>query len=430
MTTETLLPTTEDIRTDIEEPELPEAAKVYGLSASYSVEDNKLRIRAERRMPREMYLRLKGRGYIWAPKQNLIVAPMWTPERHDILIELCGRIGDEDTTLEERSEQRADRFVGYQVNRTADGDRAYDKAQTIMGGIPSGQPILVGHHSQERAERDARRVERHLGTAVIMWERAEYWERRAAGVIRHKNYKERADVRARRIETIEAELRKQEREKAKAEDLLALWNHERMSDKLAYAIACRTWLTVHTDENGISYTAYDVLRPAEERTSRCPAMSWEQVREIARERYPARMAYAQRWINHCTLRIAYERAILAAQGGSHLLEKAPRPKQLPLLNYRAPAGLTVKNYGRMEQLPQVEMTAAEFKRIYSDYRGTRVVDGTHRVRFAILGEGRLDSRRYAVIFITDSKAHEQPTAANPPQENEGADEQAAEHADA
>jgi hypothetical protein len=38
---------------------------------------------------------------------------MWTPEREDLLIELCGEIADEDTSLVERAEERADRFVDY-----------------------------------------------------------------------------------------------------------------------------------------------------------------------------------------------------------------------------------------------------------------------------------------------------------------------------
>jgi hypothetical protein len=42
--------------------------------------------------------------------------------------------------------------------------------------------------------------------AVRMWETADYWKSRAAGAIRHAKYKERPDVRARRIKTIEFEL--------------------------------------------------------------------------------------------------------------------------------------------------------------------------------------------------------------------------------
>ena len=58
----------------------------------------------------EVYDRVKAAGFKWAPKQELFVAPMWTPEREDLPIELCGEIGDEDTSLVDRAEERADRF--------------------------------------------------------------------------------------------------------------------------------------------------------------------------------------------------------------------------------------------------------------------------------------------------------------------------------
>jgi hypothetical protein len=66
---------------------------------------------------------VRGAGFICAPKQELFVAPMWTPEREDLLIELCGEIDDEDTSLVERAEERADRFVDYKDKRISDAER-------------------------------------------------------------------------------------------------------------------------------------------------------------------------------------------------------------------------------------------------------------------------------------------------------------------
>jgi hypothetical protein len=426
--TETMTDDTADTAEEIttpaaETPSLIEEGRSYGLAGSYSPEDNKLRLRIENRMPRELYDRFqfKARGFSWAPKQKLLVAPKWTPARHDFLMQLCGEIGDEETSLAERAEQRADRFVGYQVNRIVDGDRAYATAQERAGGIPLGQPIMVGHHSQARAERDAKRIERSLGTAVIMWERADYWEGRAAGVIAHADFKHDTQLRARRIEGIETDKRRQERVKAQAEKELKAWTYPGMTAELARALAGRIHFTVQWDADRVrGWTAYDVLRPAEDRMRDCPVMTWQEVQEIARRKYPANIAYTERWIHHHELRITYERAILAAQGASHLLDKKPRPKQLPLLNYRAPEGLTVKSYGQTVTLPQVEMTSAEFQAIYSEKRGTRFVDGTHRVRFALLGGYWGKDRRDAVIFLTDSKEHERPKAPAPEEQEANA----------
>jgi hypothetical protein len=86
-------------------------------TATYSPEDNKLRLYATSRLDTELYARAKAAGFSWAPRQQLFVAPMWTPEREDLLIELAGTIDDEDTSLVERAEERANRFDDYRDNR-------------------------------------------------------------------------------------------------------------------------------------------------------------------------------------------------------------------------------------------------------------------------------------------------------------------------
>src|SRR5436190_17299190 len=83
------------------------------LTATYSPDDNKLRLYASTRLDAATYARVKAAGFIWAPKQDLFVAPAWTPERADLLVELADDIGDEDTSLIDRAEQRADRFEDY-----------------------------------------------------------------------------------------------------------------------------------------------------------------------------------------------------------------------------------------------------------------------------------------------------------------------------
>ena len=74
------------------------------INATYSPEDNKLRLYASSRLDTATYERVKAAGFKWAPKQDLFVAPMWTPSREDLCIELADEIGDEDTTLVERAE--------------------------------------------------------------------------------------------------------------------------------------------------------------------------------------------------------------------------------------------------------------------------------------------------------------------------------------
>ncbi len=168
------------------------------LSATYSPDDNKLRLYASTRLGADTYARVKAAGFRWAPRQDLFVAPMWTPGREDLLVELCGEIDDEDTTLVDRAEQRADRFDDYSERRGREAEGARKAVERIADGIPFGQPILVGHHSERHARRDAEKIENGMRKAVRLWQTSTYWQDRAAGALRHAKYKEQPAVRARR----------------------------------------------------------------------------------------------------------------------------------------------------------------------------------------------------------------------------------------
>lgn len=283
-------------------------------SATYSPDDNKLRLYASSRLDSETYARVKSAGFKWAPRQDLFVAPMWTPSREDLLLDLAGEIGDEDSTLIDRAEDRAERFEEYREKRTAEAHRARESVAAIAEGIPFGQPILVGHHSERRARKDAERIESGMRKAIKLWDTATYWTDRAAGAIRHAKYKELPAVRHRRIKGIEADLRKVQKEKADAEKLLAAWSLPNLSlagaRRIAGADYGRFRLTVERkpgDAWGLS--AYDVLRDDP------PAWTVEAVVEKAKEAYPRTIAHQERWIAHYENRLAYERAMLADQLG-------------------------------------------------------------------------------------------------------------------
>lgn len=62
------------------------------------------------------------------------------------------------TTYRERRMRRADRLRGWADSRTRKAESAEQTAHGIMDGIPLGQPILVGHHSEAHARRDVDRI--------------------------------------------------------------------------------------------------------------------------------------------------------------------------------------------------------------------------------------------------------------------------------
>ena len=136
-------------------------------------------------------------------------------------------------TLAERQEARAERFTGYSGKRASESAQALDEVERLAAMIPPGQPILVGHHSERRARRDAQRIENGMKRAVMLFERAEYWEERARSALLHAKYKERPDVRWRRIKKIEADLRKAEKTIAQSQKYLTMWRAESLDLNMA-----------------------------------------------------------------------------------------------------------------------------------------------------------------------------------------------------
>ena len=89
------------------------------ITATYSPEDNKLRLYPSRRLDAETFERVKAAGFKWAPRQELFVAPKWTPAREDLAAELAGEIEPEEMTLAERATLKAERLDALAAKRHA-----------------------------------------------------------------------------------------------------------------------------------------------------------------------------------------------------------------------------------------------------------------------------------------------------------------------
>ena len=297
-------------------------------TATYSPEDNKLRIYSSDRIPEDTFKAAREAGFIWAPKQKILVAPMWTPSREDFCLSLVEEIYAEETTAEERAAERAERFLNYKDKRAAEASAAVDAVKAISNNIPLGQPILIGHHSQRKAEKAAQKIESGMKYAVNRWETSEYWGYRAKCVIQSANYKARKDVTARRIKKLESELRKVEKNKKEDQALFGIWDtlfsKERKlknGETATPAAVAKHYANFHgfntsaKSIHGHYYTAYDVLLPDGERWEGCPSFSIEQLREEALYRYSRYTPTYERWIKHYTNRINYEKAIISEGGG-------------------------------------------------------------------------------------------------------------------
>ncbi|MDN4571836.1 methyltransferase type 11 [Pandoraea cepalis] len=423
------------------------------LTATYSPEDNKLRIYSATRLDRELYDRLARAGFKRAPKQDCFVAPMWTPEREDLAIELCGELGDEDMSLAQRAEERAERFDGYRANRTADAEHARAAVAAIADGIPLGQPILVGHHSERHARKDAERIENGMRRAVQMWDTADYWKRRAQGALLHASYRERPDVRHRRIKTLEADQRRNMRDVQEAEQFMTRWQADGLTIEQAVQIANCDHVTIR--QNGESYgtSVYTLLTQG--------TFTAEQAAQACIRCHERVIRRARRWLQHIEHRLTYERAMLDESGGvvSDRFDIQPGGRVLAgrewlvvlrvnrangrinsvttnapasvhwrknwrygveeVIDYRAPEAEDAAKVKAANKLPPlvnhpgegfIEMTADEWKRRPNDYKGTRraaatAEHGAYRFRTSFVPGG---TYRTAQVFITDAKRIDPP----------------------
>lgn len=289
--------------------------------ATYCPEDNKLRLYVGR-VPRDEYERLRAEGWTSTPKQDCDFVAVWTPQRRDTALEYSDLIEDEDMGPEDRAADRAERFGEYR-------DKRSDEATGHADHYDSG-PRAHGFQNERRAERAAARHDRIADRACDAWGKAEYWQRRTAGVISHALHVCSPSVRMGRIKTLEAEQRKQQASIAEYQRNFFRWKQVAALDdperqqKLAVHLANHTchgsyfhprpasvsdyvrehgtglWslLTHETDPiTGAEAAALYLAGLTDPDSAAWEATTWMQ------------------WARHYELRLAYENQMLEAQGG-------------------------------------------------------------------------------------------------------------------
>lgn len=301
-------------------------------TATYSPDDNKLRLYPPQRLTEEEYRKVHAAGFRWAGKQELFVAPMWTPAREDLLIAFAGAIDDEDKSLVERAQERAERFEDYSAARSADAAHAHAAVAAICDNIPLGQPILIGHHSEKHARRDQEKINSGMRRTIKFSDQAEYWAERAAGAVAAAKYKELPQVRARRIKKLESELRKVMKSSKEGAAFCALWRKvlapaaSKMPDgrpatprDIALYVANRSHISrafpladFPRDPPASQYEGDMSLWSALDGHVIGP----EQAAAIAIAAHERGSAHRARWVAHYESRLVYERAMLAADGGT------------------------------------------------------------------------------------------------------------------
>lgn len=83
---------------------------------------------------------------------------------------------------EAKQEAKRQRLEAAAEKAQQRSDQAFEKARELAASIPLGQPILVGHHSQRRAERDRDKIHAGMGRGVAEAKRAHELASRAESV--------------------------------------------------------------------------------------------------------------------------------------------------------------------------------------------------------------------------------------------------------
>jgi hypothetical protein len=81
---------------------------------------------------------------------------------------------------EQKKSARIERQRTRAEKLRAGAKASHDRAKSIGDAIPMGQPILIGHHSQKRHERDLGKIDKSMRKSVELTRAADTLERRAA----------------------------------------------------------------------------------------------------------------------------------------------------------------------------------------------------------------------------------------------------------
>jgi hypothetical protein len=83
---------------------------------------------------------------------------------------------------EAKLEARRQRYEELAQNAKAKSDQSWQRSNSITDGIPLGQPILVGHHSEGRHRRDIERSHAAMDLSIAEQRKAKHYEEKANSV--------------------------------------------------------------------------------------------------------------------------------------------------------------------------------------------------------------------------------------------------------
>lgn len=186
--------------------EAAEAPSPVNGTALYNPDDDTLRWSNSERLSANLYAEAKRLGFrLWRGSSAWVAT--WTPEREDFLLLHVKEI--DFTPSADDPQARQERFA-RRAQAAMERGKARAKAAT-QGLAPMGEPVKLDHHSAKRHLRAIERSDQNMRGALEEFGKAAYWRERGAGAERYARQKSNPGVVRRRIEHLEAELRRAQR---------------------------------------------------------------------------------------------------------------------------------------------------------------------------------------------------------------------------
>lgn len=120
-------------------------------------------------------------------------------------------VADREAEKAEHMEARADMLAERAEKRANESNSYHDRAHQLSDRIPFGQPILVGHHSERRARRDANNIHNWRGKGFELGREATRLTNAAESAATYTQHRENPFVTARRLAKLEADRRDTQR---------------------------------------------------------------------------------------------------------------------------------------------------------------------------------------------------------------------------
>lgn len=138
---------------------------------------------------------------------------------HTVILDIDDTVrptAEREAARAERSAARVERLEERAGRTAAKADARRAGVDAIGDHIPMGQPILVGHHSERRARRDAARMDNHMRASIELGKESDLLASRAQGAAHLQEMRNNPRVTMRRVEKLKADRRTYERRVAEA----------------------------------------------------------------------------------------------------------------------------------------------------------------------------------------------------------------------